>query len=316
MMDKKIVIAIAIALTAAVVIGEISIYAIGPYSYDSEITIGDYGIEYSLNSSNSEEYSMIVLDNGDADPISELIICCEGNKYFERIQGELALRGFDNVVMSGPDRISEKMTDPEGKALLIPYGPFPEEIYSGNMTDPLIIWLQGGGSLYWFGYIPEGGYESDDYLSPLGLSEDDFCTVGEFGGDDDYSVEPASPFCEALGLRNGMVKNGLKADAGTPLAYVSESGFSSITSMKVFDGTVVIFGGGMSYENSMDCAQIIASGITHDSKVVGYESGSLRNTKTGTMQYDGTITSADNILAYVFIGGYYPVYGERYGKGF
>jgi hypothetical protein len=314
-MNDKAIIAIATVLMAVLAVGEISIYAVVPYGYDSEITIGEHSIEYSVSSSNNEEYSIIALDNGDTDPIAELIILYDGNAIYDRIRRELSLRGFDNVVMSNPDNILEKMTEPEGKALLVAYGPFPEEIYSGNETDPLILWLQGGGSVYWFGYVPEGGYGSDDYLSNLGLSEDDFCTAGEFGEYDDYSVEPANPFCNYLNLRNSIVMNGLRADAGTPLAYVSESGFSSITSMKVFNGTMVIFGGGNSYENSMDCAQIIASGITHDSIVVGYESGFVRNTKTGILQYDGTVTSTDNISVYVFMGGYYIVYGERYEKG-
>lgn len=301
MKSENIIMTITIILMAILFAGVASTYASNPYSYDSDVEIDEDGIDYRIKSSVSSEYDVIVLDNGGVPPINELIMLSTGGNYFENIRTELAIRGFDDVSIKDSSEFMELADHPSGKAILIPYGPIPEEIYSGTPTDPLVKWLQGGGTVYWFGFIPKGGYD----LSTLGLSEDDFWSSRESG---DYDVHPASPFCESLKLRNNAVRYGLSADVGTPLAYVSESGFSSITSMKALNGTMVVFGGGESYANSMDCAQIIASGVTHDTTMIEHETGVLRNNESGRIE----ASSVENKSIYVYIGGYYIVYGERH----
>lgn len=308
MKGRNVIMAIAIILMAVLLAGEASIYALSPYSYDSDAKVGEDGIDYVIESSVNSEYDVLVMNNGDAPRINELIMVSIGDNYLETIRKELSVRGFDNVIVKDPSEISELADQPSsGKGILIPYGPIPEELYDGKSTDPLVKWLEGGGIVYWFGYIPKGGYD----LSPLGLSEDDFWSSGR---SEDYDVSPASPFCKSLKLRNHTVKYGLNVNAGTPLAYTSESGYSSITSVDVLNGTMIIFGGGGSSANSMDCAQIIASGVTHNTTLVEHESGFVKNIKRDSIRYsdEAGIHSTEGIFAYICIGGYYLVHGERH----
>lgn len=308
MNNRNTIIAIAIVLVTVLLMGEALAYAFNPYSHNSDVEIDDSGISYTIETPGSWEYDIIILDNGDVPKLNELIMLSTGGIYFERIETELAIRGFYDVRMMDPSEIGEMTDHPLGKAILIPYGPIPEELYSGETTDFLVRWLEEGGTVYWFGCVPDGGYDYD--LSLLGLSEDDFWSDES---SEDYKAS-ASPFCKSLKLRNHFMGYGLNADIGTPLAFVSESGFSSITSMKVLNGTMVIFAGGHSYENSMDCAQIITSGITHDTIIVEHQEGTISNCKDGRILYpdESGISSIDNISVYIYIGGYYIVYGERH----
>lgn len=299
---------IAIILFAIMLTGETLTYAFNPYSYDSDVRIYENGVEYVIESSVSSEYDVLILDHGETPPIDELIILSNGDVFYERITIELAIRGFNNLQIMDHSEIVKLAGQPSSrKGMLIPYGDIPKEIYSGMSTDPLVEWLRGGGTVYWFGCDSMRGYD----LSLLGLSEDDFWSSES---SEDYHVNPTSPFCKSLKFRNNSVRYGLSADAGTPLAYVSESGFSSITSVEILNGTMIVFGGGNSNENFMDCAQIIASGIAHDTELVEHEGGAIMNSKDGSIKYlDGIdISSFDNIFVYIYIGGYFIVYGERY----
>lgn len=308
MKGRNVIMAIAIILIAVLLAGEASIYALSPYSYDSDAEVREDGIDYMIESSVNSEYDIVVMDNGDVPRISELIMVSIGGNYPENIRKELIVRGFDDVIVKEPSEIAELADQPSsGKGILIPYGQIPEELYDGESTDPLVKWLEGGGTVYWFGYIPKEGYD----LSPLGLSEDDFWSSDR---PEDYKVGPASPFCKSLKLRNHSVRYGLNVNAGTPLAYTSESGYSSITSVEVLNGTMIIFGGGGSSANSIDCAQIIASGVTHDTTVMEYESGFVKDIKRSSIRYSDEIGThpTDGIFTYIYIGGYYLVYGGRH----
>ena len=106
--------------------------------------------------------------------------------------------------------------------------------------------------------------------------------------------------------------NGLRYDIGRPISYVSDSGYSAITVMKVLNGTMIVLGGGQSGENSADLAQIIVSGITYNSELIGYESGIVRNTMDDSLTYIHSSSGKENVSVYVHIGGYYTVYGERF----
>lgn len=305
MNNKNIVIFITVILVATILVGEAAIYVKNPYQYDADAVYDEYGLEYTLESSNNSVYDVIALDNGDSTPVKELIICFRGDdSYLIKIKKELELRNFYNVIMVEPENLTEVMNEPEGKALLIPWGSFPWEIYNGTLNNPMMEWFDGGGSVFWFGYVPVEGYTYDNYLDPLGLSEDDFCTT------ENYAVSPSGTLCKELSLRNTAVYNGLKADTGTALAYVSDDGYSSITAKKVSNGTLIVFGGGQTYGNSMDCAQLISSGITADSVLAGHWSGTVKGSLTMSVLFD-TEVIPENLSVYVYIGGYYIVYGKR-----
>ncbi len=303
--NKNIIAAIAVVLIAAMFVGEVAIYVKNPYSYDADVVWDEESLEYTLTASNNITYDLLVLDNEDSVPVTELIICSNGSGYFDRIVNELTIRNFSNVIMTDSENIADMMDEPEGKAILIPYGVFPKEIYNGNSTDPLMEWFAGGGSVFWFGHMPSNGYVNEEYLTPLGLSEDDFCTK------ENYSSLPSGMFCKPLSLRNSLVYNGLKADAGTPLAYVSDDGFSSITSKKVLNGSLTVFAGGHTYENSMDCAQLISAGVTADSVLSKHVTGEVRGSITESVVF-GTEIIPENNSVYVYMGGYYIVFGKRF----
>lgn len=313
MKRDNITLIIAVTMIAIVAIGGISIYFINPYSYDADVNINDDNAEYSLNVSNAIQYNILALDNFGNPQIEDLIICSDGSGYSERVQAQLKVRGFNNVKIVDPENLPEEMIgDPSGRGILILQGSFPEEIYSGNIDDILMKWLDNKGSVYWFGYLPKDEYKINesttmpvyDYLLPFGLSEESFCTIP------DGDVNRSHELCTQLCFRNSEVINGLKSDIGTPISYVSASGFSAITIMKVLNGTMVVLGGGQSSENSMDLAQVIASGISYHTELIGHKSGSVRNTTNDFIFYPSR--NKDDVSVYIHVGGYYTTYGERF----
>lgn len=309
----NLVLAIAAIMIVLVAIGGISVYFINPYSYDSDVRIDADNVEYSIEASNPIQYNILVLENlGILPTIESLIICSDDNSYSERVKALLDIRGFNNVEIVDPGNLLEAMIeDPSGRAILMPQGPFPEEVYSGGINDPLLIWLDRGGSIYWFGYVPEYGYMvndsimlADDYLLPFGLSKESFCTVP------DSNLRLYNELSAQLCFRSSDVVYGLRSEIGKPISYVSDSGFSAISSMQVRNGAMIVLGGGPSNENLADLAQIIASGITHNTKLIGYDSGIVRNTMTDSISY--TASDKENVSVYIHIGGYYTVYGKRF----
>lgn len=305
--------AIAVIMIAIVVIGGVSIYYINPYSYDANVIINDDGAEYSIDVSNNIEYNILVLDNFDVPPIESLIICSDGSSYPERVKAQLGIRGFDNVDIKDPEDLLDAMSgDPSGRGILILHQPFPEEIYSGDENDPLITWLGAGGSVYWIGYLPGGDYvmsdssrvSAEDYLSPFDLSRDSFCIVP------DGNISCSGDLCVQLCFRDIDVMDGLRIDIGRPISYISDSGYSAITAMKVLKGNMVVLGGVQTNENAMDIAQVIASGITYNSELIGYDSGFVKNNTDDLITY--TSSGKENVSVYVHVGGYYTAYGERF----
>ncbi|MFA6802682.1 MAG: hypothetical protein WCR09_04525 [Candidatus Methanomethylophilaceae archaeon] len=288
-------------------IGEASIYFANPYSYGSDVGIGQYSADYSLEAPGRTEYNVISFDNHGVSPVEELIICLDGTSFYVSIKNELELRGFTNVILAEPEELAAYMGgDASGRAILFPSGLFPEEVYDGSASDPLFAdWLDEGGSVYWFGCseIPD-----DAYLSAFGLTSDSFNvhSVPE-------SVSRSGEICTQLCLRSSNVYHGLRSDIGTPLAYVSESGFSSITAMRASEGTMVVMGGDMGDDHASDCAQMIAAGITYATTVLDHAEGMADGSASGEMTYSAS--AAENVTVYVHMGGYYTVYGERFGYG-
>lgn len=307
MNNKNVIVAIAVILIAAMFLGEAIVYVANPYSYDADANYDEEGVNFTIETSNNSVYDVLAIDNGGVPPVREVIICSgDDERYLNEIKTELSVRNLNEVSVVAPAELPEVMTDPEGKALIVPRGLFPEEIYTGNSSDPMMEWFDGGGSVYWFGYMPKEGYSIENYLQPMGLSEDDIF-VGR-----DYTASVSGPFCKPLALRNSLVYNGLSADAGTPLAYVSDSGFSSITAKEVSNGSLFVFGGGHTYDNSMDIAQLIVSGITAKSTLIGHWSGTVNGTLTESVKFDESPIIPENIHVYIYIGGYYIVFGKRF----
>lgn len=304
---------LALIMIAIVVIGGVSIYFINPYNYDADAIVDTNSAEYSIDVSNPVEYNILVLDNFGIPPTESLIICSDGSNYSERFKTQLNIRGFNDVEIVDPANLPEVMMgDPSGRAILIPQGPFPEEIYSGAASDPVFDWLAAGGSIYWFGYLPENGYKVNDstivdadvYLSPFGLAPENFCTVPN------GNVSRSDELCTQLRFRGSDVMYGLSTSIGKPISYVSESGYSAITVMKVLNGTMIVLGGGQSNENLADLAQVISSGITYGTVSIGFDSGIVKNTIRDSILYSSS--GKENVSVYIHIGGYYTVYGKRF----
>ncbi len=82
MNNKNIVIFITVILVATILVGEAAIYVKNPYQYDADAVYDEYGLEYTLESSNNSVYDVIALDNGDSTPVKELIICFRGDDSY------------------------------------------------------------------------------------------------------------------------------------------------------------------------------------------------------------------------------------------
>ena len=126
----------------------------------------------------------------------------------------------------------------------------------------------------------------------------------------DGNINRFGELCTQLCFRNTDVMDGLRIDIGAPISYVSNSGYSAITVMKVREGTMVVLGGVQTNENAMDLAQVIASGITYKSSLIGYDSGIVKNNIVDSIDY--LSSDKENVSVYIHVGGYYTTYGARF----
>ena len=345
-MDKKTVplVILAIFLCAALVIGEVFTYGINTHSFDAKAEFSSGTLDYSVSSSGSDTYSVVLLDDNNVAPIKKLYIyvnedydryyrslgedktCYFEQQYFsEQIKKSLALRGFYDVTLLNTkeliDLIDDPASDPKGKGLFVSSYSLPSEIYSGNTTDSLMKWIYDGGSLYWSS-SEIGKY----YTDSNGLHEVANNQVLFFGKEcvNTGKLEHATSvvdngFKDALTLLNSGLRFTLNTD-GIPdslsIGYCEE-GYSSISFVKHGNGMVCVVGAmfiGGQFEIIPlinDLSQIIASGTTYASEIIDLAKGNVvRGTVNGKMDY--TVTG--KAIAYIYIGGTYTVYGRCFNE--
>ena len=340
-MDKKTapLIILAIVLCAMLVIGEVFTYGINTHSFDIKAGFSSGTLDYSVSSSGSDTYSIVLLDDNNVTSTKELYIYVnedydryyksldktkvhyfEQQYYSEQIKKSLGLRGFYDVKLLNTKELIEfignTVSDPVGKGLFISSYSLPNEIYSGHADDDLMKWIGNGGNLYWSSSEIGSFYTDSEGLHAVNDNQTLF-----FGKECVNMSELAhatsvieNGFKDAFTLLNSGLEFAINTD-GIPnslsIGYCDE-GYSSISFVKHGNGMICVIGTMSEIIPQLDdIGQIIASGITYASEIVDFAKGGVvRGTVDGKMDY--TVTG--KAVAYIYIGGTYTVYGRCFDE--
>ena len=333
-MNDKWLLGLAAAIVAIVLLGQAVTYWAVPYNYNAEAEVSDGNIVFSL-SSPSSEFSMLAYDAGDFEPMSVLYVfidpgyssgqsVSEQNTFLGQIGKELGIRGFPDPIAVDAAELAELMSEPgSGKGILMMSGAFPDTIYSGNADDPIFIWLENKGSIFWMnGMFGHSVSHADGTTTDLENTDMLF-----FGKEDAVRTSGGSPIGKENGrdrdigemlsvglwVRAGDVTNGLNCDIGgktLSIGFSDEDGYGSITLTDRGEGKgmIVVFGGGLNGDTRVSLAQIVASGISYNFNAD--EAGFLTGVVNGT--YDGTIEMAEKYTdTFIFFGKVNTVYGTH-----
>jgi len=340
------IVAIAVILIAMMLIGEIVVYTSGTDSFNADATITDDsdGIGYSVSSSGSNTYSVLITDNDSFKSIDTLYIYYDstyesnyqpvtvavGAKaltqeyYIEQLIKTVEYKGLSNVITVDADELEDLMkqdTSSSGQAVVVISGALPDTVYTGVSSNCIFNWMSNGGTLYWLGSLLGSCYATTNEIITV---TNDYQTLF-FGGNclnttdtsDAYSEITDNEYGDLLSLTYNNVKYAVNMTAMKTLTddclFVgfTEDGYASIAFVKYGSGMICVLGGDYSNKQISDLAQIITSQLCYDSKLIESYSGSVTSsTSTGTIL--ANIATDHNTVVYIYLGGYFPVYGEAF----
>lgn len=337
-MQRKVdlVVVLALVLCAMVVVGEYCTYYSDIHEYDSTATWSDGRVDYTVSSSGSDVYSAVLIDNGGRDPVTDLFMFVDGDymdhyreahslsgavyldqEYYAKQIGEaLRIRGFDPVTQGDGSELrvylESTLRDPSGHGAMVLSYALPGDIYDGTDDCLLVKWVSGGGTLYWIGSEVGRFFTEDGSLVEV-QGNQDLLFGGRCihdGSQDVADSKVDSGFTDALSLKNSNLQfavDSTKADGSLPLGY-SSGGYASIVFVPLGMGQICVFSGGFDVNQIDDVGQTIASGITVDSDIVGFQEGKVvRSTVSRSMD-----VPTDGCILYVYTGGFYMNHGEAF----
>lgn len=341
--SELLVIVLALAVAAVILVGEFAVYG-NAYHYDAD---ADADGNYAVTSSGTDVYDATLFDNGSFEAVDELYIYRDGdygsvvNKvevevgapemtqsyYIGQLENNLDYLGFDNHKRVNAEALETIVSgDATGKGIVIIAGAIPSTVYDGTADSPILSWIANGGTLYW-----AGGIIGQYVANPEGTVED----VGQdkqslFLGSEccNYMEQPKFPsmlkdfaldvidngFRDDLSLKSDHVIYAVdtsKLADGTYLSMGYTDGtYSSIAFVEHGKGQVCVLGGNYSNNQRMDMCQIVAAGLCWQSRILDHVDGSVtRDTQEGRLDVP---EAHGNLSVYIYLGGYYSVYGERF----
>ena len=331
-------IAVAIAVMAVLVIGEVIVYTSDYTDYSADASMDGGAVSYSISGHGSKNYSVVVSDNGSYGPIERLYIYQDDSYrtnyekvtvavgareldmgyYVEQMAPTLRYRGIQDVTVLDAEGLKEALESDiasggcSGAGLVMISGAFPDTVYKGSADDVVMTWISAGGSLYWVGNLIGSCYATQDSLVPVdGYQELFFGSecLNDSGGKA-YGEVQSNDYCSLLSLKNNQVRYAVdcsKIDGRSALAvgFQSEEGYSSAALVSYGSGMVAVIAGDYSNMQREDLAQIIASGIGPESHVIGTATGTVSGNASGTI---AVTPASGECRAFIYLGGYYPVY--------
>ncbi len=328
-----IVIIVAVAVCALVLIGEFTTYYPGLYDYDSEAEWSDQSVDYMVSATGSHPYDAVLIS--DSKHLSELAVYVDStyDEYFDKAQEHsefglmeqeyyaqqleafLGMRSFDAVGPCDRDGLIDLIDSTMGRTdvgILVTSYALPSETYDGTSDCPLLKWIRAGGSLYWVGseigrfHVDGSGIHVVEDNQELFFGTTCINTSGSIYAD----TRIDNGLTEALNLNSSNLMNGLdvsKIEGAVGIGYSGE-GFSSIALVPFGSGDITVFSGKFDIDQLDDIGQVVAAGITYDSKVLGHHEGEVvRGTEDGSFDIPA---GAGDVCLYVYIGGTYVRYGE------
>ncbi len=347
MKDKRTdraLVAVAVAVIAIVLAGEVIVYTSDYTNYSADASIGSDGnIHYSVSATGSKTYTAVSLDNGSHDVVEKVYIyydatykaCYEKvyvaigareldqEYYVEQLAPTLRYRNINDVSILNAEELADRLKAESDAGnvrtgLICISGAFPDTVYTGDSSDLIFQWMSAGGSLYWAGNFI-GKYSASqtdlreiDGYQKLFFSADD-CL---YGGDKYVAYDEVSSngFAKTLSLMNNNVRYSvdcsLLPDTQKSLQIgFQKDGFASISLVSFGKGMMCILAGDYSNNQRYDMAQTICSGLGPESSIIDSATGTVTRGSTG-----GTLAAGGaNPYAFIYLGGYYPVYCKAIG---
>ena len=335
-MDKKWISIVVVIFIAMILVGEILTYSSGVNRYDSSAVRNGTMVEYSVSSSGTNDYCAVLIDNGGFKGLERLAIYVDENYdknleaagsytpvcnmesvyYSGQVQRSLKLRSLDDVIICDSkgliDYLEETKTHPGGCGILSLSYALPGEIYKGNGSDPLMKWIEDGGSLYWEGSIPGSLYYNDGELIRVGNNQELF-----FGSSNCINLNSKlhpdtvdDVYTRVLGLTDRQLFLGVDSSAivREHLSIGCMNGsISSLTLVKYGNGMVVQSAGWFTIEQIEQLSQVMASGLCYKSMIIDQHDGRVTRSTV-----NGSFDSIGGDRLYIFIGKNYSVYGRAY----
>ena len=325
------IIALAVIIIAVVVIGELNIYTNNgdQFSADSRY---DSSLSYSVNSSIAKDYSVLAFDNalesfdkcyiyydtsypGNYEkakvPIGAKTL--DQDYYVSQLSRSLDIRCVDHKTINAIEmkEIMESGLAGNRTAIIAVSGALPSNVYNG--TDNLALsWIEAGGRLYWVGNALGAAYAEKDEIVEVenGASKFFGAECLNTSSDDDHALSEGN-MCQELCLLNNRTKFAVSSallPSSTNYKDIGfvQDGYSSICMVGKGNGMICVFGGVYSNNQRNDVAQVVASGMDYGSVLIGIAKGTVNGSLSGNVTTNGIPDSA-----YIFMGGYYPVYGKR-----
>ena len=326
----------AVLLCGIIIVGEYLTYSSDAHDLWADAEWGEGYVDYSIHSSGSDPYSSVLIDNSGRVPVSELTILVDDGyldnfqyamsdgsalfidqDYYEsQIKGALRIRGFtavqDCTSSSLHDYLESTSDSATGRGLLVMTYALPMDVYDGTSDCLLLRWMSNGGTLYWVG-SEIGSYYLDgkklirvDNNQKLFLGSD--CI--NVDGPDVAGSMVDNGFCSSLLFKGPGIRFSADPSAigdALGMGYV-ESGYCTIVFASYGKGQTCIFGGPSDINQIEDIGQVIASGITCCSTIVGCSSGVVTRS---TIESSFDILTDSSVL-YIYLGGYYVNYGCRF----
>lgn len=323
---------IAVAFIAFLLIGEAIVYTSGRDDYGSSAKLVDGDVEYVVSAEGSKVYSVVVSENGGHAPVSQVYFYFDEDRpvntgdytldqreYLGYLEAQLGVRGVSEVVWLDAEELGDRIeadigSSCAGKGLVCISGALPDTVYTGAGSDPIFEWMSAGGSLFWTGGLTGEAYSTEDGIVHVSGYQELF-----FGAECLNTDGPEKAFSEASGGYTGALSlqcNDVTFGVDTSLVPegraalglgFEEDGYTSVSLVQFGDGMVCVFGGMYPKFQESDIAQVIAAGLGPESRIVGVAEGSVSGTSSGTVRIGLGHT---NVSAYIYLGGYYLVYGS------
>lgn len=241
--------------------------------------------------------------------------------YLDRLGKNLDYLGFGDrseVDAGGLKEVLESQLSSgvcAGRGLIVATGSLPDTVYDGTEGSLVLSWVRAGGSLYFVGGSVGSAVSHADG------------TVERLDGNLQSMFVGASGFCEKAKKAVDGCNDGLRealairctdlryAPDLTGVEYALTLGYTdgecaTVSIVRCGEGQVCVFGGGLSDFQREDLSVTVASGLCWCSEVVGAVSGDVtRGEVSGTIDVP---VSHGALNAYVYVGGYFPIYGERH----
>lgn len=331
-----LVVVTAIVLCAAILVGEVLTYSQDVHGYGAEAAWGEGRVDYRISSSGGDVYDALLVDNGGRPAIDALMLFVDdrydeyyrdaseasdppilSQAYFaEQVEAFLEFRSFSGAESCHDEGLIEfiatTLADPSGKAILVSSYALPSEVYDGTAGCPLMRWISNGGTLYWVGSEIGRFYRDDSGLHTVDGNQELFLGVRgcvNTAGSTIATEKIDNGFADALCLKNSNVMNGVdvsKVEGALGVGY-SGGGYSTIALASCGSGSICIFAGIFDINLFDDIGQVVSSGLTSDSMILGHVRGDVRRGDVaGHIDFD----PASDPTLYVFIGGTYTKYAE------